>query len=63
MNIDVIGAGALGMLFGAKLADAGAHVTFWTRSFEQATLLEEQGVGLRELGGEREDYCSKEQVD
>ncbi|WP_171056102.1 ketopantoate reductase family protein [Paenibacillus sinopodophylli] len=55
MQIDVIGGGSLGLLFGAKLADAGGVVTIWTRSSEQAALLTEKGVTLRELGegGER----------
>ncbi|WP_054027954.1 ketopantoate reductase family protein [Bacillus sp. FJAT-28004] len=54
MQIDVVGGGSLGLLYGAKLAEAGAHVTIWTRSEEQAALLESQGVRLRELAGTSE---------
>lgn len=54
MQIDVVGGGALGLLYGAKLAEAGADLTVWTRSEEQATLLESQGIRLIELGGKSE---------
>jgi 2-dehydropantoate 2-reductase len=54
LRIDVVGGGALGLLYGAKLADAGADVTIWTRSEEQALLLAEQGIRLIELGGASE---------
>jgi len=56
MQIDVVGGGSLGLLYGAKLAEAGAHVTIWTRSEEQAAALESQGVRLRELGGTSEKW-------
>lgn len=51
MRIDVIGGGSIGLLYGAKLADAGAEVTIWTRSKEQAELLSAQGILLQELDG------------
>ncbi|MDQ8736844.1 2-dehydropantoate 2-reductase [Paenibacillus sp. LHD-38] len=54
MQIDVVGGGSLGLLYGAKLAEAGADVTIWTRSKEQAALLTDQGTMVRELGGTRE---------
>ncbi|WP_410768030.1 ketopantoate reductase family protein [Fontibacillus sp. BL9] len=43
MKIDVIGTGALGMLFGGMLAGAGEQVVFWTRTPEQAELLNNEG--------------------
>lgn len=54
MRIDVVGGGALGLLFGAMLAEAGVDITIWTRSQEQAVLLAERGIRLLELGGEAE---------
>ncbi|WP_053375486.1 ketopantoate reductase family protein [Paenibacillus sp. FJAT-27812] len=54
MRIDVVGGGSLGLLYGAKLADAGADVTIWTRSEKQALLVAEQGIRLIELGGTSE---------
>lgn len=51
MQIDVVGGGSLGLLYGAKLADAGADVTIWTRSMEQTVQLAEQGIRLIELDG------------
>ncbi len=54
MQIYVVGGGSLGLLYGAKLAEAGADVTIWTRSEEQAALLEAQGIRLIELGGTSE---------
>ncbi|RCX22809.1 2-dehydropantoate 2-reductase [Fontibacillus phaseoli] len=43
MKIDIIGAGALGMLFGGMLAGAGEQVAFWTRTPEQAEMLNREG--------------------
>lgn len=54
MQIDVVGGGALGLLYGAKLAEAGADVTIWTRSEEQADVLANQGIRLKELDGANE---------
>lgn len=51
MQIDVIGGGSIGLLFGAKLAEAGADVRIWTRSEEQSALLSSQGIRLRERDG------------
>ncbi|MGG6309910.1 ketopantoate reductase family protein [Paenibacillus macerans] len=51
MNIEIIGAGALGLLFGGKLAAAGERVRFWTRTPEQAALLKTQGISLTEADG------------
>lgn len=48
MMIDIVGAGAMGLLFGAKLADAGEQVRFWTRTAEQAALLRIEGIELIE---------------
>ncbi|WP_424768278.1 ketopantoate reductase family protein [Paenibacillus sp. sgz302251] len=51
MQIDVVGGGSLGLLFGGRLAEAGADVTIWTRSREQAELLRLQGIRLLHLDG------------
>lgn len=51
MRIEVIGGGSIGLLYGARLAEAGAEVTIWTRSKEQAEQLRMQGILLQELNG------------
>lgn len=51
MEFDIIGAGALGLLFGGKLAASGASVRFWTRTPEQAGLLKQEGIHLIEPDG------------
>lgn len=51
MNIHIVGAGAIGLLFGGYLADAGAQVTFWTRSKAQAELLLQNGLHLEQEDG------------
>ncbi|GGH26465.1 ketopantoate reductase family protein [Paenibacillus segetis] len=51
MKFEIVGAGALGLLFGAKLVEAGHEVTFWTRTLEQAELLIKDGISLGEKGG------------
>lgn len=52
MHIDIIGAGALGLLFGGKLAAAGESVTLWTRTAEQADTLKRAGIRILEEGTE-----------
>ncbi|MBD2870140.1 ketopantoate reductase family protein [Paenibacillus arenilitoris] len=47
MKFDIIGGGSLGLLFGGRLAGAGAGVTVWTRSERQAYLLGSGGIRLR----------------
>ncbi|WP_018753271.1 ketopantoate reductase family protein [Paenibacillus sanguinis] len=51
MRINIIGAGALGLLFGSKLIAAGEKVRFWTRTPEQSVLLKAEGIRLTEAGG------------
>ncbi|WP_055107455.1 ketopantoate reductase family protein [Paenibacillus ihumii] len=48
MKVEIVGAGALGLLFGGKLASSGEEVRFWTKSEEQARLLAEEGILLQE---------------
>ncbi|GGF82866.1 ketopantoate reductase family protein [Paenibacillus aceti] len=48
MKVDIIGAGALGLLFGGKLAAAGVQVRFWTRTAEQSRLLQQEGINVEE---------------
>jgi 2-dehydropantoate 2-reductase len=48
MKVDIIGAGALGLLFGGKLAAAGEQVRFWTRTAGQAGMLADQGIEVEQ---------------
>ncbi len=50
MRILVVGAGAVGGYFGARLAQAGRDVTFLVRP-HRADQLAEQGLGIREADG------------
>lgn len=50
MKFEIIGAGALGLLFGAKLLEKGHDVTFWTRTTQQAEILIKEGILLDENG-------------
>lgn len=52
MNIGVIGAGAIGMLFSFYLQRAGAKVTLYTHSTEQAREIEEFGISCTVNGKE-----------
>ncbi len=51
MHIDMVGGGSIGLLLGARLAEEGGAVTIWTRTEQQAVLLEEQGIRLLESDG------------
>lgn len=51
MKIDIVGAGAIGLLFGSRLAAIGEEVTFWTRSPEQAGLLSDEGINIEDNEG------------
>lgn len=53
MNIHIIGAGSLGLLYGGKLADAGCRVTLWCRSEEQADQLRSRGIFIQGVEGKR----------
>ena len=48
MIIDIVGAGALGLLYGGKLLASGNQVRFWTRTTAQADLLSHNGVTIVE---------------
>lgn len=48
MKIDIVGAGAIGLLFGGGLALAGNQIRLWTRTPEQATALEVNGYVLED---------------
>lgn len=52
MRIVIVGAGALGMMYGLRLLRGGGNVTFVTRSAEQANLLADRGGILYEDGEE-----------
>jgi 2-dehydropantoate 2-reductase len=53
MNVEVIGGGALGLLYGARLAAAQHNVRIWTRTVEQAELLSSQGIAFTDKYGTR----------
>jgi 2-dehydropantoate 2-reductase len=53
MNVEVIGGGALGLLYGARLAAARYNVRIWTRTVEQAELLSSQGIAFSDKYGTR----------
>ncbi len=44
----MVGGGAIGLLFAARLATAGAAVTVWTRTQSQAAVLTADGISYRE---------------
>lgn len=50
MRFDVVGGGAIGLLYGARLALAGHPVTIWTRTAEQAEKLADDGIELVSQG-------------
>jgi len=50
LRIWIIGAGAIGLLYGLRLARAGAETFFYTRTKEQAAVLNTQGATLKENG-------------
>ncbi|MGG4092780.1 ketopantoate reductase family protein [Paenibacillus lautus] len=50
MNIHIIGAGSLGLLYAGKLANSGCRVTLWCRSEEQADKLRASGITIEEKG-------------
>ncbi|MGF7046137.1 2-dehydropantoate 2-reductase [Paenibacillus sp. DS2015] len=47
MRIDIIGGGALGLLYGGKLAVAGNDVRIWCRSEKQSLQLNQQGLYIQ----------------
>lgn len=51
MNIHIVGAGAIGLLYGGYLAKAGEKITFWTRREAQRSVLLEQGIFIEETDG------------
>jgi len=50
MRFDIVGGGAIGLLYGARLAAAGYPVTIWTRTAEQAERLADEGIELVRQG-------------
>ena len=49
MTIEIIGSGAMGMLFGARLALSGSKVRMWARTAAQADLLNKEGISYTDL--------------
>lgn len=57
MIVDIIGGGALGLLFaGRLLAGRQAGVRLWTRTEEQAEKIRAEGFEVAEMSGERSHY-------
>lgn len=54
--IDIVGAGAMGMLFAARFLAAGIPVRVWTRSSEQAEELRENGISIELMDGRTRIY-------
>ncbi|GGG10349.1 ketopantoate reductase family protein [Paenibacillus abyssi] len=48
MNVSVIGGGAIGLLYAARLAMSGNRVQVWTRTEDQALALQAKGIVLLE---------------
>ncbi|MBM6618558.1 2-dehydropantoate 2-reductase [Bacillus suaedaesalsae] len=44
MDVGIVGGGAIGLLFGAYIAEENHQVTVYTRTEQQATLLNEKGI-------------------
>ncbi|WP_238996460.1 ketopantoate reductase family protein [Paenibacillus pinistramenti] len=51
MGIDIVGAGAIGLLFAARLRAAGSEVRLWTRTAEQAELINHSGIKIQQQDG------------
>lgn len=56
MRIGIVGAGAIGLLFGAYLDQAGHQLTLFTRTGKQADDLERLGCQVELYSGERLSY-------
>lgn len=53
MRVNVAGAGAIGLLIGARLAEAGLKVQMITRTAEQAAAIRNEGIRLSANGDEQ----------
>lgn len=53
MIIDVIGAGALGLLYGGQLAASGESIRLWVRTEEQASELGKNGILITDPDGHK----------
>ncbi|TVX94264.1 ketopantoate reductase family protein [Paenibacillus agilis] len=56
MKWDLIGGGALGLMFTARLLQDGQQVRLWTRTSEQAEQLRQKGLFLIDRKGTRQHY-------
>jgi len=54
MNITIIGAGAMGTLFGGLLSEAGHRITMAARNPETVSVLTEQGITITGISGEHQ---------
>jgi len=57
VRIHIIGGGSIGLLLGSRMSLGGSLVTVWTRTPEQADILNREGIRLREVneGSEQKD--------
>lgn len=53
MDIHIIGAGSLGLLYAGKLAAAGSRITLWCRSEEQAASIARTGITIQNNSADR----------
>ncbi|NMO94795.1 ketopantoate reductase family protein [Paenibacillus lemnae] len=51
MNIHIIGAGSLGLLYAGRLAEAGARVTLWCRGTDQVECIRHKGIMIYNASG------------
>ncbi|WP_028544961.1 ketopantoate reductase family protein [Paenibacillus taiwanensis] len=51
MLIDIVGAGAVGLLYTSRFIRAGIHVRLWTRTEKQADILRTEGLVVTERDG------------
>ncbi|MGZ9585052.1 ketopantoate reductase family protein [Paenibacillus marinisediminis] len=54
--MDIVGAGAMGLLFASKILGASGSVRIWTRTEEQARMLREEGLFIELLDGSVTQY-------
>lgn len=57
MQFEIIGTGAIGLLFAARLKAAGFRVRLWTRTVEKAKRIMESGITYYSPTGEKQIIC------
>lgn len=56
MKVEIVGAGAVGLLLGSFLVDKGIEVTFVVRNEQQLRQINEKGITVRTLEGETRHF-------